>query len=170
MLIESTCYSELISEVSSCADLANCFNVPAGAFDAPGAGSPDVLGDLFFLTVIFFVFGKIWRETTSDVSDLDGEDGQPAHPSAISQPGVADKRKNKIEFGWLHADLRVPLPPYEDLKNSCHLIGAGVGDHEGYQMYLCASKAPSDSNLSSCELSQDFTKHYGNPVYLCRSP
>mmetsp|Transcript_52097 Transcript_52097/g.135123 ORF Transcript_52097/g.135123 Transcript_52097/m.135123 type:complete len:103 (-) Transcript_52097:323-631(-) len=65
---------------------------------------------------------------------------------------------------------RVPLPPYKDLQSSCHLIGAGVGDHEGHMMYLCATPSPGEELLNQCELSNDFTKHYGSNVYLCRGP
>uniref|UniRef100_A0A7S2CM44 Store-operated calcium entry-associated regulatory factor n=1 Tax=Haptolina brevifila TaxID=156173 RepID=A0A7S2CM44_9EUKA len=68
------------------------------------------------------------------------------------------------EFGWLHADMRIPLPTLADLRLSCHLIG----QHDGHHMYLCSSRQPSDSMLGNCELSEDFTAYYGAEVFVCQ--
>lgn len=156
---------------ATCAAIDNCFDLAPGAFDngADAIGSSSgIAGDLLFLAVFFFFAGKIWSEMDGSAEGSDADAPTPAHPSAISKPGKSDKRAQKQVFGWIHADLRVPLPKYEDLQTGCHLIGQGVGDHEGYPMYLCASKQPTLDGLSQCELSTDFTKHYGANVYLCR--
>jgi hypothetical protein len=65
-------------------------------------------------------------------------------------------------FGWLQADLRMPLPPWEELKEACHL----VGKHDGHYMFLCAD-ASQDDGLTKCEVSSDFSLHYGRQVYVC---
>ena len=153
------------SNSATCIDVYNCFGVEAGAFDTPslgaGAGGNSVVIDF----IIFGIFMALFVRVAG--GDEDKGLQRPSHPSSISKPGAAKERKNKIEFGWLHADLRVPLPSYEDLKTSCHLIGEGVGDHEGFMMYLCASDSPNDPVIH-CERSNDFSKHYEQDVYLCR--
>ena len=80
------------------------------------------------------------------------------------ESGVEDPTKARTTFGWLHADMRVPLPPLAELRQSCHPIG----EYEGRLMYLCGSDQPIDGNLTECEQSNDFSKFYGTPVYLCK--
>ena len=153
------------STSATCIDVYNCFGLEAGAFDTPslgaGAGGNSVVIDFIVFSIFMALFVRVAG------GDEDKGLQRPSHPSSISKPGAAKERKNKIEFGWLHADLRVPLPTYEDLKTSCHLIGEGVGDHEGFMMYLCASDSPNDPVIH-CERSNDFSKHYEQDVYLCR--
>ena len=62
-------------------------------------------------------------------------------------------------FGWLKADLRMPLPDLAELQGACHRIGTM---HEnGHTLYLCADKSP------GCQQSRDFSDHYKQPVYIC---
>lgn len=67
----------------------------------------------------------------------------------------------KADFGWLQADMRVPLPTFKELQSACHLIGSD----EEHNMYLCAEEEP---NLESCTASDDFSMYYGKTVFICR--
>ena len=71
------------------------------------------------------------------------------------QPDVAAQ-----QFGYLNADLSVPLPPLKELSDSCHRIGA----KEGSTFYLCGQP----SQQFSCALSESFSEYYGESVYVCR--
>jgi hypothetical protein len=72
-------------------------------------------------------------------------------------------------FGWLQADLRTALPPLEQLTQ--HPIGL----HEGRRVYLChldGATAHYQAQVTRgvqprIEVSDDFTEHYGERVYLC---
>ena len=74
---------------------------------------------------------------------------------------LASSRK-ETEFGWLQADLRMPLPSWKELQDACHLVGSFRGKY----MYLCASSEPSD--YDGCAVSKDFSEYYGNTVYVCQ--
>jgi len=41
--------------------------------------------------------------------------------------GDSAKTERLSSFGWLHADLRTPLPSLEELGHSCHLVGVRDG-------------------------------------------
>ena len=73
---------------------------------------------------------------------------------------LADSRKD-TSFGWLHADMRMPLPPYKDLEGACHLVGS----HRGKYMWLCATAG--GEGYTSCNESRDFTEYYGKTVWVC---
>jgi len=79
----------------------------------------------------------------------------------MTAPKDDDVPKKRSSFGWLQADMRVPLPKYEDLQLACHLVGVDGKN----QMYLCS--AQSKSSFSSCDISDDFTQYYGHTVYVC---
>mmetsp|Transcript_52097 Transcript_52097/g.135121 ORF Transcript_52097/g.135121 Transcript_52097/m.135121 type:complete len:117 (-) Transcript_52097:637-987(-) len=82
-------------------------NIPADAFDTPGViTDTSLIGDLLMFTLAFFAIAKV-LEHMSEVAPEDAREDHEATawPSAISMPGKAKERKNKIEFGWLHADL-----------------------------------------------------------------
>lgn len=64
-------------------------------------------------------------------------------------------------FGWLQADMSVPLPSLAELSDSCHRIGA----KEGSTFYLCGQP---NNDFSSCAPSEDFSEYYGERVYVCR--
>jgi hypothetical protein len=67
-------------------------------------------------------------------------------------------KKNSKGFGWLQADMRVPLPPWEELEEACHLVGVYKGKH----MFLCASPSQ-DAALSACEVSNDVCRQAIEP-------
>ena len=73
------------------------------------------------------------------------------------QPDEASQR-----FGWLNADMSVPLPTLQALEQSC----VRVGQLRGSTFYLCKEKS---AGFQACELSPDFTRHYGESVYICRA-
>ena len=76
---------------------------------------------------------------------------------------TADSKSSGVSgFGWLQADLRMPLPSLEELQQTCHL----VGNHQGKHVFLCAD-AGQDAELSGCAISDDFSTYYGQPVYVC---
>ena len=77
--------------------------------------------------------------------------------------GAADQ--GTAGFGWLQADMRVPLPSWEELQQACHLVGT----HNGRYMYLCATNAVAvEQELDDCKVSQDFTRYYGGKtVFVC---
>ena len=62
------------------------------------------------------------------------------------------------KFGWLQADMRVPLPSFAELENACHRIG----NQDGREVYLCAT-APS----VRCQENAVFSEYYKQPVYIC---
>jgi hypothetical protein len=72
------------------------------------------------------------------------------------------KPAKKSTFGWLHADLRMPLPTLEQLDDACHLIGT----QDGRQKYLCKD-GPAKSSFTDCEVSDDFSTYYGDQIYVC---
>ena len=83
----------------------------------------------------------------------------------MRQASSADKDDAPIKaspFGWLHADLRVPLPEWDELQHTCHLIGS----EEKHLMYLCAT--PSGDGFTECLPSTDFSTYYGHDVYICK--
>ena len=68
--------------------------------------------------------------------------------------------KAAANFGYLNADLSVPLPTMEELKDSCHRIGVKAGS----TFYLCAQP----SEKYACAQSESFSEYYGEHVYVCR--
>ena len=98
------------------------------------------------------------------------EDPPPAAPDkeaekptyGLEKPLDYPLRDQPVTFGWLHADMRVPLPPLDDLDSACHLIG----QQNGHRMFLCTSKSQSEDR--ECDISSDFSKYYGAEVMVCR--
>jgi hypothetical protein len=101
----------------------------------------DLVITIFFCAIAFKMIGGGLEEAPEDKND-----------------------ESRAEFGWLQADMRVPLPELTDLRESCHLIG----QHDGHHMYLCGSRQPDDSALSKCAVSADFSKYYGAQVFICQ--
>jgi hypothetical protein len=119
---------------------------------AAGSGSP--MADILVTLAVCGVAAKLIGGGLGDIDDV------PAGEKA-------DPKKSRMEkFGWVHADMRVPLPELSSLRTSCHLIG----QHNGHDMYLCGSPQPQDGALSMCELSKDFSGFYGSDVWVCRGP
>jgi len=77
--------------------------------------------------------------------------------TAANQPDEAAKR-----FGWLNADMSVPLPTLQDLEDSC----VRVGQQRGSTFYLCKQKS---EGFRACEPSHDFSQYYGESVFVCRA-
>tara|TARA_B100000780_G_scaffold226953_1_gene166183 strand:- start:250 stop:696 length:447 start_codon:yes stop_codon:yes gene_type:complete len=78
------------------------------------------------------------------------------------RPAVAQPDDEALSFGWLNADMSVPLPTLQALEDSC----VRVGKLRGSTFYLCKQKS---EGFQACELSVDFTQHYGENVYVCRA-
>jgi hypothetical protein len=128
------------------------FNLPVEAFMDPAAqaASSPAISPIADIVTTLVVCGIAFKLAGGGLDgELDGAD--------------KDDGKSRTDFGWLQADMRVPLPTLASLRDSCHLIG----QHNGHHMYLCASPQPSDGALSNCGLSNDFTKYYGSPIYVC---
>ena len=60
-------------------------------------------------------------------------------------------------FGWLQADMRLPLPPLDEL-NAPHPIGARAGQ----SLFLCREELA--LQFAEIERSADFSRHYGEDV------
>ena len=99
----------------------------------------------------FFCFGFV-RASMFATNMHVPEDEEEVTPSEEAAPSP---------FGWLQADLRVPLPEWEELTQTCHLIGSD-GDH---LMYLCAKP---EASLSECQPSTDFSAYYAHQVFICK--
>uniref|UniRef100_A0A7S4J479 Uncharacterized protein n=1 Tax=Prymnesium polylepis TaxID=72548 RepID=A0A7S4J479_9EUKA len=80
----------------------------------------------------------------------------------VEQPAADKKPKKKaMEFGWIHADHRVPLPNLAELASGCHM----VGQWNGREMYLCREGVFADPG--ECKPNADFTAYYGEEVFVC---
>jgi len=81
----------------------------------------------------------------------------------VEQPAADKKPKKKaMEFGWIHADHRVPLPNLAELASGCHM----VGQWNGREMYLCREGVFADPG--ECKPNADFTAYYGEEVFVCQ--
>ena len=121
--------------------------------DADGAGMTSlVVNAAIFFLVISIASKLAFPDALGD--SFGGEDAA-ASPDSSTDAGVGG-------FGWLQADLRMPLPSWAELEQACH----PVGNHNGWHMYLCSSKQQG-GRLEKCEVSEDFTKYYGQTVYVC---
>ena len=56
-----------------------------------------------------------------------------AHAALEEDATESEVRPEAKSFGWLQADLRMPLPSWEELQTSCYRIG----EHQGHTMYEC---------------------------------
>jgi len=117
-------------------------DVSAGA--AAESSSFEVAASLMGLCIAAFIGSTI----LSGATDTEAEE-QPGHKEAQA-------------FGWLQADLRMPLPSFAELKDACHLVGSWKGN----AMFLCSSPQQMGAT-THCEQSADFTEYYGQPVYVC---
>ena len=95
---------------------------------------------------LLYAFARVFRATGVF---------QPASKAPSAKELAHNKKLSN--FGWLQADLRMPLPSWEELETACHRIGT----QEGQNVYLCAHESP------GCQVSTDFTEHYCHPVYIC---
>jgi len=61
------------------------------------------------------------------------------------------------EWLWLSG---APLPPLEELKSACYLVAEGSDRN----LFLCAEPM---GGMEECMEDEDYSYHYGQPVYLC---
>mmetsp|Transcript_6562 Transcript_6562/g.16235 ORF Transcript_6562/g.16235 Transcript_6562/m.16235 type:complete len:148 (+) Transcript_6562:23-466(+) len=120
---------------------------PAVAMLDPGLVTADMIGrasvfGLCVYTVLSYVDPPSFR--------------RHRRPPPVPQPDAEAQ-----QFGWLNADMSVPLPTLQDLEKSC----VRVGKLRGSTFYLCKQKSEA---FQACELSADFSAHYGENVYVCR--
>lgn len=85
---------------------------------ASEAGDGSIIGP-----IIFVVFGVLAFNFASGF--LRGASAALEEVAAEDEPRPAAK-----SFGWLHADMRMPLPSWEELQVACHRIG----EHQGHTM------------------------------------
>ena len=119
---------------------------------APGAADIHVsLLDLLPVLIIALVLSNVGFTGGFDEATL----------KTLDEP---EKKKTNKSFGWLEADMRVPLPTLDELRDGCHLIGHRGGKH----MYLCAQPVPvGGMAVKECELSADFSDYYNAQVHVC---
>jgi len=79
------------------------------------------------------------------------------------EPMTLAARVPTSTFGWLQADMRLPLPPLEEF-NAPHRIGARAGQ----PVFLCREDLA--LQFAEIERSVDFSHHYGEEVYICSHP
>jgi len=66
------------------------------------------------------------------------------------------------------------LPAVEELRGACHLIGKRGGEY----CSICTmtdqtrdwEQSTFDDSLGSCEISDEFSKYYGEPIFICKRP
>ena len=121
---------------------------PASMLD-PGGGGSFIADHSLLAACAIFLAVKLGLDLFSSPEAFLGE----------LDEGAAAEGKSR-GFGWLQADLRMPLPPWAELQEACHLVGT----HGGKYMYLCASR---DMGYDGCKQSSDFSDYYGKPVYVC---
>lgn len=83
----------------------------------------------------------------------------PASDAAHRPPSIAPAQTPASTFGWLQADLRMPLPPLADLET--HPIGMRAGQ----PVYLC--RHTHAGQFLVIEHSKEFSEHYGENVFIC---
>jgi len=66
----------------------------------------------------------------------------------------------KSEYGWLEADLRIPLPQKDEL--SMHPIGY----RDGRKVFLCHGSVVLE--FAIVEHSIEFSEHYNDMVFICQ--
>lgn len=79
-----------------------------------------------------------------------GKEGIDDVPGSTPNPGSTGV------MGWRAG---TPLPSLTDLVQACHLVAE---DANGKSWFLCAQPD------GACTPDEDFTAHYGQPVFVCR--
>jgi len=119
-------------------------------------------GVIFIMATVFaFSFAQGFLKGVNQAIDEEEAGGADAKAAPASA-----KARTLKEFGWLQADMRMPLPSWEELQDSCYR----VGEFNNHYMYLCAEEkqAANIKQKGECAVSTDFTKHYGHTVYVCQ--
>merc|ERR1719456_449817 len=91
----------------------------------------------------------------------------PDHYKQMTGSTHPDLKVAPEPVSMLTADLPLGLPTLEEVKLACVLIG--TTDKKWFQ-YLCVTDAESWAydSYDACELSSEFSDHYGVEVALCR--
>ena len=95
------------------------FSTAASSAAATDSGDGSVLGSILFVicTVVAFNFAQGFIKGAHAALEEEGSKDEEPRPEAKS-------------FGWLQADLRMPLPSWDELQESCYRIG----EHQGHTM------------------------------------
>jgi hypothetical protein len=126
-------FSSLLAELDSSMD----FMSPASASGFDGV---DALTVLSFGAVAFYLIQQ-------------GEEDQALKPGHGANRKQSDKTGPAMvtldNFGWLHADMRLPLPSLDQLENACVPIGSLDGEKP---VFICG--APNPSVMGQCVQSK----------------
>ena len=98
------------------------FGTAASSAAATDSGDGSVFGSILFVICAVVAFNFAQGFIKGAHAALEEEDSKDAEP-----------RPEAKSFGWLQADLRMPLPSWEELQESCYRIG----EHQGHTMYEC---------------------------------
>jgi len=130
------------------------------AANSAAASSADALSPMAGLLVLFIAFiafnfaTGFLKGATSALTEGDQEN------TLVDE--TLDTKRSAKDFGWIHADLRMPLPSLAELQDGCYRIG----EQNDHYMYICANMG--QQGLEGCEESADFSRHFGQTVYVCR--
>ena len=115
---------------------------------------------VYGLTMAFLGF---WDDNV--LPDLQQKGLMPVIPGEMQKLSTADRA---IPFLTpITADRHAyPLPAYAELNDRCHRIGS----RGEVTFYLCPSdgKMDYDDGYGECKISAEFSKHYGQPVFVCK--
>jgi hypothetical protein len=91
---------------------------------AADTGDGSVFGSILFVICAVVAFNFAQGFIKGAHAALEDEDSDANAP-----------RPEAKKFGWLQADMRMPLPSWEELQTSCYR----VGEHQGHTMYACCA-------------------------------
>lgn len=152
--------SAVVPEGFGSVDFMPAANAANDAAAISGDGVSVISGLVFLLSaVLAFSFAQGFFKGVAQAMDEESGDAD----KSVKEDASLDSKRTSKDFGWLHADMRMPLPTWQELQDSCYR----VGEMNNHYMYLC-SKPGQQGNLGKCEVSSDFTRHYGETVYVCR--
>ena len=105
--------------VNLLADVAS--TLPPEAFELPA----DNLAVLDVVPTVAFTIAGIYTFFRIQAKEEEDTTLRPGHGVNVPEDGgVVPKSAVTLKnFGWLHADLRMPLPTLKELEGACHLIG-----------------------------------------------
>ena len=62
---------------------------------------------------------------------------------------------------------KVTLPTIDDLRAGCFFVGS----RDGINQYIChGGSSTFDDHQGECELSEEFSAYYSEPVFCCKRP
>merc|ERR1712216_782495 len=110
------------------------------------AGTSDSLSPFAAMGCIAFAAYVIVKSFSEVYDELEAEENAPT--------------KKTVQPGWLTCDMRVPLPPYNELLSACHLLNT----IDGERWWLCAEP----DSYPQCTKSPDFSEYYQQSVFVCK--